>query len=350
MANLFPLVSIIMPAYNAAAHIAEAIESVLAQSYSHWELWIIDDASQDNTDSVVSQFLDSRIRYHRIEKQGRAGAVRNVGLRQAQGDLIAFLDADDVYFPDALEALVTPFKLNPSLIAVYGFANYMDEHGKPIPTMDLLRPDRQGQYHLPKGYDHSWRQIITGNFSCMLPGLMLRRETLERIGYIDETFISGEDYEFYLRLFLDNHNQVHCLPRYIYRYRVHSQSLTKCPEQYQAILESCLAIADSVFSNPRIPDEALCHKSMAYWECFRYLARERLIHGQPSIARHIILQAFCHRQVATSTWLLKGLPLFLRTLLPTEFNHHLISIKCKLKPPCVMGLSRLSNIFSGGLL
>ncbi len=98
------LVSIIMPSYNTTKYIAESIQSVLNQTYTNWELIIVDDCSTDNTDDVVKQFLaDSRIKYLKNEKNSGAAISRNRALREAKGKWIAFLDSDDLWLPQKLE-------------------------------------------------------------------------------------------------------------------------------------------------------------------------------------------------------------------------------------------------------
>ncbi|MEE3362039.1 MAG: glycosyltransferase family 2 protein, partial [Anaerovoracaceae bacterium] len=95
------LVSIVMPSYNTEGFIAESIRSVQDQTYENWELIIVDDCSTDNTDDVVSEFLDDeRIRYIKNEKNRGAAISRNRALRAARGRWIAFLDSDDAYHPD----------------------------------------------------------------------------------------------------------------------------------------------------------------------------------------------------------------------------------------------------------
>lgn len=101
MANL---VSIIMPSYNTGQFIRETIESVLKQTYSNWELIIVDDCSTDDTDDVVRQYLaDNRIRYIKNNVNCGAAISRNRALREAKGKWIAFLDSDDLWFPEKLE-------------------------------------------------------------------------------------------------------------------------------------------------------------------------------------------------------------------------------------------------------
>lgn len=97
------LVSIIMPTYNCAPYIASTIKSVLAQTYSNWELLIVDDCSADNTETIVSAFDDLRIFYFKNEVNMGAASSRNFALRQAKGKWVAFLDSDDLWMPDKLE-------------------------------------------------------------------------------------------------------------------------------------------------------------------------------------------------------------------------------------------------------
>jgi len=97
------LVSVIMPSYNTAKFIGESIKSVLAQTYTNWELIIVDDCSTDDTDRVVAEFTDPRIRYLKNEKNSGAAVSRNYALREARGKWIAFLDSDDLWLPEKLE-------------------------------------------------------------------------------------------------------------------------------------------------------------------------------------------------------------------------------------------------------
>ena len=97
------LVSIIMPSYNTELFIADTIESVLAQTYTNWELIIVDDCSTDHTDDIVANFSDERIRYFKNMNNQGSAVSRNRALKEAKGKWIAFLDSDDLWFPEKLE-------------------------------------------------------------------------------------------------------------------------------------------------------------------------------------------------------------------------------------------------------
>lgn len=125
------MVSIIMPSYNTGKFITQTIESVIAQSYSNWELIIVDDCSPDNTDDIVKPFLsDRRIRYLKNEKNSGAAVSRNRALREAKGKWIAFLDSDDLWKPEKLENQITFMERNGYS---FSYTNYseIDESGKP---------------------------------------------------------------------------------------------------------------------------------------------------------------------------------------------------------------------------
>ena len=121
------LVSVIMPSYNTENYIAESIESVINQTYPHWELIIVDDCSTDHTDSVVATYLtDTRIRYLKNDRNSGAAVSRNYALREAKGKWIAFLDSDDVWLPEKLEKQIA-FMLEKN--CSFSYTNYeeMDE-------------------------------------------------------------------------------------------------------------------------------------------------------------------------------------------------------------------------------
>jgi glycosyltransferase involved in cell wall biosynthesis len=300
---------------------------VLGQTYPNWELLVVDDASTDDTGAIVQGMRDPRIRYIRVDSIGTPAGVRNVGLRHSRGAYLAFLDADDVYWPEALSTLLSALRIHPEYSAVYGFANNMDVRGNPLPLLDRLEVLPNGRYQLPDGYRHTWEEIFVGDLSCLLSALMLPRETLDRVGGFNEAAYSAEDYAFYVHLFLDRFEGVACLPTYIYRYRQHAASLTKTPEQMERVLASCMTVIDQLFQSPVLPVSALKFRSRAIMRCYSYLARERLINRQPGLAREIALLALKNRDVVLWDWLKKGLPLLLRSVLPGALDSRLIALR-----------------------
>lgn len=316
-----PLISIVMPAHNAARFIEEAVRSVLAQTWTQWELLIVDDASTDGTFDVLSGLLadspDARIRVTRVARIGSPAGVRNVALRMAQGEFIAFLDADDRYFPDTLEKLARHLERNPRLIAVYGFARLMSEAGETLPS--------------PAYAPHTWKNIVASRSSCQLPALLLRKDVLKQVGLLNEELSGVEDFEFYLRLYLYDYDGIGCLNDEVYDYRVYAASLTKSPEQAQNLLENAVAIFDWLFDETSLPPFVQAYRSLAYANCYRYLARERLLHGQAALCRHIIRQARRNPNIGPGDFLGQCVPLLLRSFFPSALDRWLVQARRRVR-------------------
>lgn len=162
------LVSIIMPSYNTAKFISETIESVLAQTYSNWELIIVDDCSTDSTDEVVKSFLsDNRIKYIKNEKNSGAAVSRNRALREAKGKWIAFLDSDDLWLPVKLEKQIAFMKENDYH---FSYTNYVEINEASIPNGRFItgpkRITKRGMYN------YCWMGCLTVMYDAETVGLI----------------------------------------------------------------------------------------------------------------------------------------------------------------------------------
>lgn len=181
-----PLVSVIMPTYNRAGIIAEAVTTVVQQSYPHWELWVCDDGSTDGTAQIMAGFDDPRIHYLALPKQG-AAAARNRGLERARGALIAYLDSDNYWHPEYLSAVVTLMQAHPGRSAIY--LDYLDYH------LDELERYQLESFKRPR-FDHE--QLLIGNF-IDLNGFAHRRELYDCFGGFDESLLKLQDYELIIK-------------------------------------------------------------------------------------------------------------------------------------------------------
>ena len=162
------LVSIIMPSYNTAKFISETIESVLAQTYTNWELIIVDDCSTDNTDEVVKSFLsDNRIKYIKNEKNSGAAVSRNRALREAKGKWIAFLDSDDLWMPDKLQKQIAFMKENDYH---FSYTNYIeiDENSQPN-GQSVTGPKKITRHGM---YNYCWMGCLTVMYDAETVGLI----------------------------------------------------------------------------------------------------------------------------------------------------------------------------------
>lgn len=181
-----PLVSVVMPAYNAEKYIAEAIRSVLAQTHTNWELLIVDDGSTDGTAAVIDRFNDPRIIALR-KPNGGIGSARNKALDVARGAYLCFLDADDVMPRRSLEARVAEFRKDPGLGMVDGRVRVMDA------TLE-----HELRVFMPQRTDDAFHELVTFSGRCFMgPSWMLRWD-LDRNLRFEEGITHAEDLFFYL--------------------------------------------------------------------------------------------------------------------------------------------------------
>ncbi|MGC9504484.1 glycosyltransferase family 2 protein [Baaleninema sp.] len=184
-----PAVSIVIPSYNRATLIPRAIQSVLDQTFQDWEAIVIDDASQDNTEEVVKNFKDSRIRYIRHEKNAGECATRNTGLDAATGTYIAFLDSDDWWLPEKLEKQVRRFEeLSPQVGVVYTWLSAVNENGH---IKNLRQPTLSGSIY---------GELLYANFVGTPSTVIIRRACLQAGARFDPSLRCCGDWDMWLQI------------------------------------------------------------------------------------------------------------------------------------------------------
>jgi glycosyltransferase involved in cell wall biosynthesis len=240
-----PLVSAIMPAYNAEGYIAAAIESVLSQDYEDFELVIINDGSTDKTEETVYSFKDNRIRYFRQENQGLA-ATHNTGIRQSRGQFIIKLDADDKMTPDFITRHLQKFEENPEADLVYCDDYLIDKNDKPIRI--IKRPEYMDR-----------RLLIRDLFRCGYPIVpfrtCIRRSVFDKIGFFDENLPIGEDYDM-MRRFVKHGLKISHLPSALYLRRMTENSLSRdlTPQKAKCQFELVKRFTETFSHDELFPD------------------------------------------------------------------------------------------------
>lgn len=251
-----PLISIIIPAYNAERFIGDTLKSIQEQTISNWEAIVIDDQSTDGTADVVRSFqaIDPRIRYHLSSKRGgRASVNRNIGILLSKGEYITFMDADDIYYPDGLEILIAPLQQSPHLNASMAFPYYCDSELRPLHVSRHLVQQADGRFVFDKDYTINWENICTFKVVFSVCGTLFRRSEIDRLGPMDESLLSGEDYKYLVNLFRWDWERVAVLPKVTFKYRQYSGSVTKTP---QLLLEAMYAHIEGtnwLFALPELP-------------------------------------------------------------------------------------------------
>jgi glycosyltransferase involved in cell wall biosynthesis len=174
--------------YNGEKTIKQTIESVFQQTFTDWELIVIDDNSQDSTLEIVHSFQDSRLKVFTYPNSG-VSASRNRGITQATGEFISFLDADDLWTPDKLESQLKTLQENPQAGVAYSWTDWIDESGKFL---------RNGGHITVNG--NAYQQLLVRDFIESGSNPLIRRQAFHEVGGFDEKLAHGEDWDMWLRL------------------------------------------------------------------------------------------------------------------------------------------------------
>lgn len=208
-----PVVSVIMNCYNGAAYIKEAIDSVIAQTYPHWELIFWDNQSTDASAAIVQAYTDPRIKYFYAPKFTPLGAARNLAIAEASGSLIAFLDSDDIWMPGKLELQVPLFD-NPKIGIVISDTIFFNAAGA----------ERQLYNGTPPPTGNVFSALLRHYF-ISLETAIVRQTALETLDTLfDPRFNAIEEYDLFIRLCLEW--ELGYVGQVLAKWRVHGDSWT----------------------------------------------------------------------------------------------------------------------------
>jgi len=222
MEKINPLVTVIMPTYNRAHLILESLNSVINQTYAHWECIIVDDGSTDGTEQLLHPIVekDNRIKYFKKENGG-AAAARNYGIAKSRGVYILPLDSDDLIAVTYIEKAVTQFQIHPKLKIVYSQASKFGTE--------------EGKWLLPK---FSYPLFLV--YNMIFNSSMYKRTDFEHVGGYDEQNML-EDWDFWIKI-LKSGGEVYQIPETMYFYRTHERGsvttlLSKNKELYKKSMD-----------------------------------------------------------------------------------------------------------------
>ena len=213
-----PLISVIMPVYNCALYLREAIDSVLAQTYSNFELLLINDGSSDNSKEIILSYIDPRIRYIENERNLKLIATLNKGIDRAKGEYIARMDADDTIPPHRFEVQMNYMLKHPNVDLCSVWAYVMDEHGKKIGKL--------------KGIDTPELINVSLFFTNPInhPGILCKSKVLKDNRYCE--FTHAEDMELWIKLRDKGYTLVN-IPQYLYSYRWYGNNVSNTNADFQ---------------------------------------------------------------------------------------------------------------------
>lgn len=225
-----PIVSVIIPAYNGDRFIAEAIQSVLMQTFTDWDLVIVDDGSTDQTGAIARQYAaqySNQIRYVTQENRGIA-AARNRGVQETTGELVAFLDQDDVFLSTKLALQVAVLNERPHLGIVHSGWQTVDAQGQPIANVEPWNESLT--LDVPQWLE--WKPIFLG-------AMLFRRSLLESVGGFRTQWQQTDDVDLVLRMVRQG-CQAMWVPQVTVQYRQHEANTSRKVHQQVAELEQVL--------------------------------------------------------------------------------------------------------------
>jgi glycosyltransferase involved in cell wall biosynthesis len=287
-----PAISVVMPLYNTERHLPAALDSVLEQSFTDFEIIAVDDGSKDGTLGILRQYAanDPRIRVITRPNTGIVGAL-NDGLGAARGEFIARMDGDDLCLPDRFAKQVDYLRNHADCVLVGSQALLIDPEGAPI------CPHTQTRFtHEEIDHDH-----LNRGWPVIHPAVMMRRSAVEKIGGYREEYKWLEDLDLFLRL--AEIGRLANLPDALLKYRLHFQSVCHTRFDIQGPLKKKLyeetrqrrgagASADE-FKMPKSRSESEVHRMWAWWA---------LKAGNISTARKHALKTMAHAPFSGESW------------------------------------------------
>ena len=281
-----PLVSVVMPLYNAAATVAASLESVLVQTYRHLEILVVDDGSTDAGLAICRRCHDPRLRIVQQSNRGLAGA-RNTGIRYASGAVVAFIDSDDLWQPTKIERHLAHLRARPAVGVSYSSSAFIDAEGRPL-----------GIYQTPALEGVTPALILCRNPISNGSCVVIRREVLDRIAFeadlygtpehywFDDSFRQSEDIECWLRISLTTPWQIEGIPDALTLYRVNSGGLSANIEKQYSSWQRVIAKTATY-----APELIQRHADRARGYQLRYLARRAIRERQPRLGHRLLRQA-----------------------------------------------------------
>jgi glycosyltransferase involved in cell wall biosynthesis len=252
-----PTVSIVMAAKNYARFLPEAVDSALAQTFADWELVIVDDGSTDGTCDIVRPCLaDARIRYFRSDSLGQSRA-KNLGIGFSRGEFIAFLDADDAWFPTKLAKQVALLQSMPEVGVTYTQRELIDETGKSLGFRNESLP---GGRILPT--------MFLQNFVCF-SSAMVRREVFESVGVFDSALDLSIDYDLWLRAAA--HFEFRPVDEVLVKYRTGHGNLSK--KLADRVATAIGIMNRTVRRNPELPERTVAQGYVSTCQTLGYVMR-----------------------------------------------------------------------------
>jgi len=270
-----PLVSVVIPAYNVGHLIAQTLDSVFAQDYRNFEVFVVNDGSPDTPaiEAAIAPYRD-RITYIAQENAGPS-AARNAGVGRARGELIAFLDGDDIWFPNYLSDQVARARADRGMAVIHADCEVIGD-----PTAAGMTSRQLNR----SGGEASFAAIVTERYTITTSGAVIRRDWWERAGGFDPGLRRSEDFDLWLRI-AHAGGRFDGTPRVLFYYRRHDKSTSA---DLELMADAVLTVLDKCERTLQL-DEA--DRAAVETARKRQLAEKRFIEGKRAFLQHDYLEA-----------------------------------------------------------
>ena len=271
-----PTVSVIIPTYNRAHLIGKAVKSVLSQTYQDFEVIVVDDGSTDNTGEIVKSFNNFIIRYISYSDNRGVSAARNTGIKNCQGEYIAFLDSDDEWLPEKLNKQMKIFESESSEVGVvYTGDYYVDEKDKEIKKV-----------HIPRKKGYIYEDLLKAEGGLYLSTVLVKKECFTKVGLFDEDFPAREDLDMWIRI-----------AKY-YKFRYVEDLLVVCRTHLNQITTNSEALIEGLKRIQTKYIKELRERPYSYSIRFFYLGNKlchigKMREGQRYFIKAILIYPFC---------------------------------------------------------
>lgn len=296
------MISVIIPTYNSGKYICDALDSVLHQTYSAYEIIVVDDGSTDNTRAIIESGYQS-VRYFHVPNNGVA-AARNVGIAKALGDFVAFLDADDKWLPEKLEKQVALFEGDAKVGMVFTENSSFNDSG-------IIKEKENKRERLMQG--DIVKEIFMNSY-VVTSSVMVRKSVFDVVGLFEEELIVAEDDNMWMRIAMNY--EVKLLDEPMLMYRITEGSLSQRPHAVFTGVKASINIIESKYPDlcKRLGKSAIRRKysSLLFSEGYHFF-----IQGMQKEARRNFAKSYCNS------------PLKLKILLymaSTCFPHRIVEI------------------------
>jgi glycosyltransferase involved in cell wall biosynthesis len=269
-------ISVIIPAYNVETYLAETLDSVLAQTYSHFDVVIVDDGSTDRTLDIARHYAKNDTRIQVISQPNQGVAVaRNRGIQETTGELIAFLDADDRWLPRKLETHLSHFAKRPNLGMSFATVSFITSEGQPT-----------GQHSHSKLTQLQPQDFYLENHAITPSNVVIRRSTIQTVGFFNSQINGVADQELFINI-ISHGVQVEGLDTVLTEYRILTNSISANVEKMELEWQTLNQIV-AAYAPKLVRDYS--DRSHAYF--LRYMARRGIrMQDNPTQVRTLIWRA-----------------------------------------------------------